>query len=1456
MKKTFTKLFAALALLAFFIPSIIAVGQTRADVVLSTCRFGSDYNANNSGYTGTFTVTNGGYTWTVGNGNNNNNGWTNDDGYGQVKFGRKNNASVGYITTNAQYSSAVTKVDVTIDALTASKINSIKLYTSSDNSTWTEAGSFTKATGLQSVSLSSPAANLYYKVEFDCASGSSNGLITVSKVEYYIAGATPTCVQPTFSVAAGAYTSAQNVTISTTTNGATIYYTTDGTDPTTSSNVYSSAISVSSTTTIKAMAVKNGYDNSSIASATYAIVDHAGTENDPYSVADALAVINAGVGITNVYATGIVKAIPYAYTSNNGITFNMVDNVEDTDFIQAFKCTGTEAPNVVVGDVAVVYGSLTYYNNTTYEFTQGCTLVSLTHPSGTVLDPVFTPAAGGYSGTKAVEITCATEGATIYYTTNGNDPTTSSSVYSSAITVSSNTTIKAIAYLNSNHSEIVTANYQLLTDNNTTIRNVAYALANYPLTGVFVSGIVCTAPTQLYSGGVLTDYISADGEANNTLKVYNGRGMDNVAFESKDDIQVGDIVTIYGNVIDYNNTVELNSGNYLVAFQRPVVESITLSSYAIQATADEADGTLDITYTGLEISDMGDFDIQYYNENGDEDSEPDWIEVLVAEEQGGGYVVSYLIEENEGEARETYFKVFAMGSEDFVYSDMVTVEQAAPTVDYATLPFEWAGGASADLKAITGVSSNVSSSDYSANSHSPYLVKFENDKFIQVKCNEQPGQVTFAVKMIGGTSASTIKVQGSADGEEFTDVQTITVSGSANSIHEYTTSNAFDASHRYVKLLKTAGSNVGVGPITIAQVSSNPSIAVANATVNNVSAEGASGTLDVTYLNIATINASVWFCDEQGTTAASYNWIHTSINASNNVTYTIDANSGEARTAYFKVRQNNTDVYSNIVTISQLAYVAPAATATYSLATSIVSGKQYIIVGENNDSYYAMGHDKGNNRNAVAISVNGTIATAPIAATETDAHEFTITSLGEGYYSIMDATTSGGYLYAGSSSGNQLKTEETLDGNHNGDWAITIEDGSFSISADQSSNRHVMQFNTSGLFNCYSSASQNPVYLYVKDEAPTTYDLTINGYTSDANGWNLIASPVATTPSQVTNMLSNTYDLYRFNQSVEAEWENYKNNTHQSGFTITPGQGYLYANSGTTTTLQFSGELYDGNGIIALSYDADAPHATMKGWNLVGNPYYNETTNIGQAYYRMNSTNSGLISANASENVNPWEGIFVQATAAEQSVTFTKVSKGVKSNNTETVTLNVMRNGNVIDRAIVNLDNSSTLRKFQLFESDTKIYIPQNDADYAIVSSNGQGTMPVNFKAKEMGMYTISVETEGIDLSYLHLIDRLTGEDVNLLIDSKYSFIASNSDMENRFILSFNENGINANGNETFAFQNGNEIIVNGEGELQVFDVMGRMVSNTIVNGVEAIALPQGVYIFRLNENIQKIVVR
>ena len=159
----------------------------------------------------------------------------------------------------------------------------------------------------------------------------------------------------------------------------------------------------------------------------------------------------------------------------------------------------------------------------------------------------------------------------------------------------------------------------------------------------------------------------------------------------------------------------------------------------------------------------------------------------------------------------------------------MTVTSSAP--DYATLPFEWAGGASASLLALAGVTANGLGSDYAAG-NAPYLVKFDSDgDYIQVKTNSRPGVVTIGVKMIGGSSTSTITVQESVNGETFTEVQALTISGAQNDNLILETTNDFAATTRYVRLLFTKGSNVGVGAISIALPSNDPVISAENVSI-------------------------------------------------------------------------------------------------------------------------------------------------------------------------------------------------------------------------------------------------------------------------------------------------------------------------------------------------------------------------------------------------------------------------------------------------------------------------------------------------------------------------------------------------------------------------------------------------------------------------------------------------
>lgn len=201
----------------------------------------------------------------------------------------------------------------------------------------------------------------------------------------------------------------------------------------------------------------------------------------------------------------------------------------------------------------------------------------------------------------------------------------------------------------------------------------------------YIKGIVSSfQKTSIVGDGSYYRYfISDDGKTTTELQVFKGKGLNEATFTDADDLLVGDEVVIYGPIQYYKgNTPEIAEGNYLVSWNRPAdtTPSITVDPATVDVDADVHDGTLDLTYANLTITDMSDFDIQYYDAEGEETNEPDWIEVTVAEqdpEVGEGYVVSYYMFENDGEARTAYFKVWAMDDEtNLVPSNLVTITQA------------------------------------------------------------------------------------------------------------------------------------------------------------------------------------------------------------------------------------------------------------------------------------------------------------------------------------------------------------------------------------------------------------------------------------------------------------------------------------------------------------------------------------------------------------------------------------------------------------------------------------------------------------------------------------------------------------------------------------------------------------------------------------------------------------
>ena len=506
--------------------------------------------------------------------------------------------------------------------------------------------------------------------------------------------------------------------------------------------------------------------------------------------------------------------------------------------------------------------------------------------------------------------------------------------------------------------------------------------------------------------------------------------------------------------------------------------SITVAPATVNAPYTGADGSLTITYQN--IPDLISFDIQFCDANGEAltGDDPDWIYAEITAPTGtDNYLVSYIIDDNDGEARTAYFKVYTFVDNDGVYSNLVTINQAQYVVDYAVLPFEFDGG-KADIATTDGLTQEGLDSDYSS---SPKLKFNSTGDYVLLKFNEEPGALTFDIKG-NGFSGGTFTVQTSEDGETYTDLWAYTDLGAVqNEIFENLGENV-----RYIKWIYTNKDqgNVALGNIHLYEAGGGPVVETYNLTVepyenleifvfvedeNNPGLEEA-GTIQVTEGDQVMLSVT-----------ANEGYVMQSLMV-DGVEHVNDID--EAETYTFIMPGH--DVIISATAVEDV----PFEPATYTLANSIESGKSYIIVGQGDGNYYAMGYQRNNNRHAVEISVDEETATVSTA----DVYEFTISELAAaGFYSIYDARTPG-YLYAASSSGNQLKTESELDEDGNGDWEITFntDDGSANVVASNSSNRNVMQYNNQNtIFSCYASDSQHPVFLYVKVETPTTITQTI-----------------------------------------------------------------------------------------------------------------------------------------------------------------------------------------------------------------------------------------------------------------------------------------------------------------------------------------------------------------------------
>lgn len=408
---------------------------------------------------------------------------------------------------------------------------------------------------------------------------------------------------------------------------------------------------------------------------------------------------------------------------------------------------------------------------------------------------------------------------------------------------------------------------------------------------------------------------------------------------------------------------------------------------------------------------------------------------------------------------------------------------------------------------------------------------------------------------------------------------------------------------------------------------------------------------------------------------------------------------------------------------------------------------------------------------------------------------------------------------------------------------------------------------------------ENGAQLVTSNPVAVTMEKKIVGFGNNNNaqtGWYTIATPFTTNVTPAGNMLENTFDLYLYDEE-NVKWRNYKQEESEYyHFNIEPNKGYLYANS-ENTTLSFADTVRASNASITIPLSYASTNENKKGFNLVGNPFSCELTGnsnitmggtLFSTYYIADGTISdgkNLIACNISDRpIKPGEGFIVQATGENQSLVFNGRSlseqKGYISIEAG--------NENFTDRAFVQIGGGNTLRKITLSDNTAQVYVMQDNMDFAAVMiEETQGVIPVNFRAAEDGSFTLTINPEGVEMNYLHLIDNMTGSDVDLLTNPSYTFEAKTTDYESRFKLVFASGSVfgddASTGSASFAFFNNGQWIINNNGEstVQVLDVTGHILRSERVNGVCDIQInyAPGVYVLRLIDGekvrTQKIVI-
>ena len=1065
MKRRFTFLLTAV----FLLMSGLTWGQTRTEVVAYT--LDGTETGGTSGYATESEITQEGLTWMV-TGNTNMNPW---------RIGGKSLSEVDRpLYSTGTISDNITKVVVTNGTAANVTVNSMTLIVSSNadfsNPTSTLEGEFAASS---TTTFNRPAAtdwsNKYFKLVYNLTiTATSNKFVQFVSAEFYKEeGGQQSVATPTFDPAGGTYTTTQNVAINCTTQGATIYYTTDGTTPTTSSSVYSSPIAISETTTVKAMAAKAGMSNSNVATAVY---------NFPVVYAN-IAAWKADHTATNSTVSSISGDLTAVFQNANSL---YVQDVTGGLLIYGNLGTTYNNGDIISGGIS---GTSTLYNGTiefipTSTFPEGI--------AGTAVQPTVVTAAAiaenydTYAG-RLVKIegitfnadhtfnTSNSAGRTTTFTQNGTTLTCFDSfkvLGGFEVTEGENADIIGLVGCYNTTKQIFPRSTEDIIPQTTPIYynvNIAQGIQNGtiqvdPTSATEGTTIMVTATpannnymleslTYSYPGALPIDIMetqqfampAADVTVSGTFALKPTVATPTFTPEAGEYSEAQNVTISCGTegaTIHYTvdgTTPTANSATYSAPIA--ISETTTVKAIAMK------DGMLDsevatATYTiviGPSLITIAEARALANNEYALVQGVVTFIDgrnVYVQDETAG---IDLYLNSN------TVPGTLALG-------DMV-LAYGKKTVYNGLVELTAINGSASDQFSIV---SNGNALPVSVKTISEILADNNGDKMLQST------RVQIVEATIGAINTSSNT--------------TITQNGSSAVIYKIPAVEGL-----------VEGDLVTVTCV-ISRYNNNMQLRIAVAA-------------DVTYQHpqVETV-ATPTFTPAEGTYTEAQNVTISCATDDATIHYTVDGSTPTANSATYSapiaisetttvkaIAMKDGMLDSEVATATYTINVTPPAQETaYTLIThanALISGDKYIIVGIKGENYKALGKQANNNRIAVDVTpVENVVTLTPATTNDGGVFELTL-GQADGKWTLYDAVNEG-YLYAASSSSNYLKVQAENDAN--GQWTIEIADnGVATIKAQGTNTRNWLRLNNNGTpFACYASG-QLDVYLYKAGDVPT-----------------------------------------------------------------------------------------------------------------------------------------------------------------------------------------------------------------------------------------------------------------------------------------------------------------------------------------------------------------------------------